>query len=60
MYVIPGKGRSVPDPVRGDILPESGREVERNGYWLRRRAAGEVTIREDEIPQPAVKKGGKK
>lgn len=29
MFVIPQKGRSVPDPVRGDLLPEKGRNVEK-------------------------------
>ncbi|EEK8087434.1 DUF2635 domain-containing protein, partial [Salmonella enterica subsp. enterica serovar Javiana] len=25
MFVKPAKGRSVPDPARGDLLPEGGR-----------------------------------
>ncbi|OPJ96338.1 DUF2635 domain-containing protein [Serratia marcescens] len=42
MFVKPVKGRSVPDPARGDLLPESGRNVEEGQYWLRRVAAGDV------------------
>lgn len=36
MFVKPAKGRSVPDPARGDLLPEGGRNVDENNYWLRR------------------------
>lgn len=42
MFVKPEKGRSVPDPARGDLLPATGRNVEENNYWLRRLAAGDV------------------
>ncbi|ELY6363688.1 DUF2635 domain-containing protein [Cronobacter sakazakii] len=42
MFVIPVKGRKVPDPRRGDFLPEKGRNVEKNAYWLRRLMAGDV------------------
>ncbi|WP_235243421.1 DUF2635 domain-containing protein, partial [Escherichia coli] len=28
MFVKPLKGRSVPDPARGDLLPSDGRNVE--------------------------------
>ncbi|QBH98413.1 DUF2635 domain-containing protein [Limnobaculum zhutongyuii] len=42
MHVIPVKGRSVPDPALGDLLPEKGRNVTPNGYWYRRIAAGDV------------------
>ncbi|EFO6336531.1 DUF2635 domain-containing protein, partial [Escherichia coli] len=30
MFVKPLKGRSVPDPARGDLLPSDGRNVEEN------------------------------
>ncbi|EDY8128823.1 DUF2635 domain-containing protein, partial [Salmonella enterica subsp. enterica serovar Typhimurium] len=30
MFVKPAKGRSVPDPARGDLLPEGGRNVDEN------------------------------
>lgn len=43
MFLIPVKGRSVPDPARGDLLPEKGRNVEPCMYWYRRLAAGDVT-----------------
>lgn len=42
MHVKPVKGRSVPDPARGDLLPESGRNVDESQYWLRRLAAGDI------------------
>lgn len=43
MFLKPVKGRTVPDPVRGDLLPESGRNVEPSTYWLRRIADKDVT-----------------
>jgi len=42
MFVKPEKGRSVPDPARGDLLPATGRNVEENSYWLRREVAGDI------------------
>ena len=42
MFVKPQKGRSVPDPARGDLLPVEGRNVEESSYWFRRIAAGDV------------------
>ncbi|ELY2745827.1 DUF2635 domain-containing protein [Cronobacter sakazakii] len=42
MFVIPVKGRKVPDPRRGDFLPEKGRNVEKYSYWLRRLMDGDV------------------
>ena len=44
MFIIPVSGRSVPDPVAGDLLPEYGRDVESNQYWLRRIEDGDVEI----------------
>ncbi|EFC1528231.1 DUF2635 domain-containing protein [Escherichia ruysiae] len=42
MFVKPVKGRSVPDPARGDLLPTEGRNVDENNYWLRREAASDI------------------
>lgn len=42
MQIKPKRGRSVPDPTRGDLLPSEGRNVEESSYWLRRFAAGDV------------------
>ena len=42
MFVIPTTGSSVPDPDRGDFLPDDGREVEEKQYWYRRIADGDV------------------
>lgn len=37
MYVKPiDPSVLVRDPVRGDVIPVEGREVEENSYWLRR------------------------
>lgn len=43
MYIQPIQGRNVPDPVRGDLLPSEGREVEPTQYWQRRLNDGDVT-----------------
>ncbi|AUX72489.1 DUF2635 domain-containing protein [Erwinia pyrifoliae] len=42
MLIKPKRGRSVPDPVRGDLLPSEGRNVEESSYWHRRIADGDV------------------
>jgi hypothetical protein len=42
MYIQPISGRNVPDPVRGDLLPSEGREVELTQYWQRRLNDGDV------------------
>jgi hypothetical protein len=42
MYVIPQPGRRVPDPEKGGYLPEVGRKVEPDVYWLRRVQDGDV------------------
>ena len=36
MFVKPAPGRTVPDPERGGVLPEDGRDVPVTTYWLRR------------------------
>ncbi|MCW0137438.1 DUF2635 domain-containing protein [Escherichia coli] len=42
MFVKPVRGRSVPDPARGDLCPPKGESVDENNYWLRREAAGDI------------------
>lgn len=54
MFVKPQKGRSVPDPARGDLLPVEGRNVEESSYWLRREAAGDIR----RVSKVKQKKGG--
>lgn len=44
MFVQPVAGRDVPDPQKGDFLPNEGRDVPKNQYWLRRLADGDVTV----------------
>lgn len=44
MFVYPKAGVLTRDPVKRDLLPESGREVpDGDSYWLRRVADGDVT-----------------
>ena len=43
--VVPAKGRSVPDPEAGDLLPVDGRDVPDNAWWRRRLADGDVKIK---------------
>jgi len=45
MFVIPKAGSQISDPAKGDLLPEKGREVPKNQYWLRRINDGDVTIK---------------
>ncbi|HGY9136033.1 TPA: DUF2635 domain-containing protein [Escherichia coli] len=52
MFVKPLKGRSVPAPARGDLLPSDGRNVEENSYWFRRIAAGDVVrVKQDKAKE---------
>lgn len=59
MHVTPTSGLSVPDPARGDFLPEKGRNVEISTYWLRRLSAGDV-VETAKQADPQAKKGVKK
>lgn len=60
MFVKPVNGRQVPDPDRGDLLPEAGREVEPNQFWNRRVADGDVIESTPaEEPKPAKEKEAK-
>lgn len=43
MTVKPAKGRAVPDPETGLLLPAQGRDVPDDTYWRRRLADGDVT-----------------
>ncbi len=52
MYLIPNKGRNVPDPDRGDFLPAEGRNVEPSSYWIRRLAANDVRKNEKSPAKP--------
>ncbi|WP_411390698.1 DUF2635 domain-containing protein [Pseudomonas sp. MPB23] len=46
--VVPAKGRSVPDPEAGDLLPVEGRDVPDNVWWRRRQADGDVKSKDVE------------
>ena len=60
MFVKPKKGRSVHDPARGDLLPESGRNVEKNEYLYRRELDGDIEIVPPEDAAEPVKQVTKK
>lgn len=55
MFLKPAPGRSVPDPERGGLLIEGGRNVELTQYWLRRLEDNDV-IEAD--PEPEAKADG--
>lgn len=44
-FVVPAPGRTVPDHVRGDLLPAAGRDVQKNQYWMRRIADRDVVVK---------------
>ncbi|MFC3336906.1 DUF2635 domain-containing protein [Paracandidimonas soli] len=50
MRVRPVSGRMVPDPDRGDVLPEGGRVVPKSQWWMRRLGDGDVV----EVPERAM------
>ncbi|RJT26918.1 DUF2635 domain-containing protein [Buttiauxella izardii] len=55
MLVKPKDGRSVPDPARGDLLPDSGRNVEESQYWYRREQDGDIEIIQPEKKAESAK-----
>jgi hypothetical protein len=56
--IKPADGLKVRDPFRGDFLPQDGRLVDRNSYWIRRLNEASVTLVED--AKPTEKFGGVK
>lgn len=42
MYIYPKPGATIIDPVRGDVIPPEGREVDDGAYWTRRVRDGDV------------------
>ena len=54
MFVKPKAGLFVRDPATREPLPEAGREVPEDQYWMRRLADGDVV---EAGPVPAPKKG---
>lgn len=58
MYVYPKPGVLTRDPVKKDLLPESGRAVaDMDPFWLRRIADGDVL---KGTPPPPAKTSSKK
>lgn len=51
MFVVPKKGYKIPDPSLNDFLPEQGREVQKNTYWVRRVRDGDVVEKAPTKPQ---------
>lgn len=60
MLVKPKDGRSVPDPARGDLLPDAGRNVEESQYWYRREQDGDIEIVQQETKAESPKKANDK
>lgn len=57
MFIYPKPGVSTRDPVKKDLLPETGRDVPAgNPYWLRRVADGDVTTTKPASPKSTSKK----
>jgi hypothetical protein len=55
MHVYPAPGLLVSDPVKKDLLPESGREVDGNDqFWARRIAHGDVVVTQPTTTQPVT------
>jgi len=50
MFVRPAPGLKVRDPVLRDLLPDEGRDVPAEDYWLRRLRDGDVL--EGAAPEP--------
>ncbi|MGL5799380.1 MAG: DUF2635 domain-containing protein [Plesiomonas sp.] len=50
MFIKPVNGAEVIDPATGQVLPESGKNVDISQYWLRRITENVVT----EIADPAT------
>lgn len=44
MFVVPAKGLIVRDPRTRQPLPEGGKEVPDDFYWVRRLRDGDVTL----------------
>ena len=55
MHVKPVPGRRCKDPNTCELLPEGGRNVPRNSYWLKRIERGdcvETTSQPEPTPEP--------
>jgi len=59
IFVVPQPGRTVPDPERGDILPEGGRSVPKTQYWMRRVAEADVAISKKSPAKPKESGNGR-
>lgn len=57
MFVKPAPGLRVRDPLSRLHLPDEGKDVPENSYWLRRVRAGDVV--RSEAPPVAVKSSKK-
>lgn len=58
MFVTPKAGLLVRDPATGEPLPETGREVSQDQYWMRRLQDGDVEVAMPAAPKPAMTKKG--
>lgn len=63
VYAVPAPGMKVRKPIGGHLKPE-GEFVERDSYWLRREAEGDVTFddtkKADDAAEADSDKSGRK
>ena len=56
MFVKPVAGRRCKDPASYELLPEGGKSVTKNSYWLRRLKDGDCVLAERGGSAAPVKK----
>ncbi|CAI8928988.1 DUF2635 domain-containing protein [Pseudomonas sp. IT-P171] len=60
VLVKPVEGRLVRIPGTYEALPAEGKPLEKNSYWIRKEAAGDVTFEpEQPVDQAPTQKGEK-
>lgn len=59
MLIKPAPGLIIRDPLKHDLIPETGREVNASDpYWIRRLKDGDVVRAEPPITKPTLNKKG--
>jgi len=60
VLVKPVEGRLVRIPGSYEALPEEGKSLEKNSYWIRKEAAGDVTLEPEQPEAQALTAKGEK
>lgn len=61
MFIKPAPGKRCKDPKTMELVPERGRNVPRNGYWIRRLKDGDCVLAEKDVAhEPRKKKNANK